>query len=194
MPFITEEIYSNLITEDESIMISEWPKALSGNYFPEAEKSMGLIMNAIRSIRNVRAEMNVPASKKANVIFVTENDEYKDILIDAERFFIRLVSAQNIEVRQNKENLPSNAVSAVINGIEIFMPLEDLIDIDREIERLEKEKVNLEQELERVNNKLNNEKFISKAPESIVKTENEKKQKYTDMYDKVIERIQSLKN
>ncbi len=192
MPFITEEIYMNLINDDESIMISKWPEYDEALCFSEDEKNMDLIMNAIKAVRNIRTEMNVPPSRKTKLIFVAEQKE-GSFLLSGTKFFLRLAGASEIEVRADKAGIPHSAVTAVIPGAEIFIPLEDLVDIQKEIERLEKEKENLEKELERVNGKLSNESFLAKAPAKIVEEERAKKVKYTQMYDKVMERLNSLK-
>jgi len=192
MPFITEEIYMSLINDDESIMISKWPEYDETLCFPEDEKNMELIMDAIKAVRNIRVEMNVPPSRKTKLIFVAEEKE-GSLLMSGTKFFLRLAGASETEVRADKAGIPQNAVSAVIHGAEIFIPLEDLVDIQKEIERLEKEKENLEKELERVNGKLSNESFVAKAPAKVVEEEKAKKVKYTQMYDKVIERLNSLK-
>jgi valyl-tRNA synthetase len=193
MPFITEEIYTHLINDGSSIMISEWPEYREDYNFSADEKRMQLIMDAIRNIRNIRAEMNVPLSKKAKLIFVAAGEEERGIIGEGRSFFERLAGASEISVKPDREGIPSNAVASVIPGAEIFIPLEDLIDIDREIERLEKEKANLEKELDRVNGKLNNEGFISKAPAKVIEEEKAKMVKYREMYDKVAERLNSLK-
>lgn len=192
MPFITEEIYRYLINSDASIMISAWPKYDEKLHFPEAEKDMQLIMNAIKAVRNIKVEMNVPPSRKTKLIFVAGPAE-SDILSGGVRFFERLAGASGIEVRADKAGIPQDAVAAVIAGAEIFIPLEDLVDIRKEIERLEKEKANLEKELERVDSKLNNESFVAKAPAKVIEEERAKKVKYADMYAKLIERLNSLK-
>lgn len=193
MPFITEEIYMHLIHEDKSIMISRWPEYRTEYDFPAEEKQMQLIMEAIRSIRNTRAEMNVPPSRKAKLIFVAVGEEEKNILLEGKTFFERLASASEVDVQQDKAGIPSDAVSAIIHGAEIYIPLEDLIDIEKEIERLEKEKVNLEKELERVNSKLSNQGFVAKAPAKVIEEEKGKQQKYREMYEKVAERLHALK-
>jgi len=193
MPFITEEIYRHLIGSDESIMISRWPEYREDHNFPEDEEKMVLIMDAIRSIRNTRAEMNVPVSRKAKVIFVAGDEDKKSMLSQAESFIQRLAGASDVVIQLDRNGIPSNAVSSIIAGAEIYIPLEDLIDIDKEIERLEKEKANLEKELERVNNKLVNQGFVAKAPAKVVEEEKEKKKKYQEMYDKVLERLNGLK-
>ncbi len=192
MPFVTEEIYSHLINNDESIMISAWPTYDEKLHYPEAEKDMQLIMDAIKAVRNIKVEMNVPPSRKNKLIFVAGPAE-SAILGSGTKFFERLAGASEIKVQPDKSGIPSDAVSAVIAGAEIFIPLEDLVDIKKELERLEKEKANLEKELERVDSKLNNEGFVAKAPAKLIEEEKAKKAKYTDMYEKLQERIASLK-
>ena len=192
MPFITEEIYNHLINQDKSIMISSWPVYDEKLNFPDAEKDMKLIMSAIKAVRNIKVEMNVPPSRKTKLIFVAGEAESK-ILNTGTKFFERLAGASEIAVQADKTGIPQGAVAAVIAGAEIFIPLEDLVDIQKEIERLEKEKANLEKELERVDSKLNNENFVSKAPAKVIEEERGKKVKYSEMYDKLMERLNSLK-
>jgi valyl-tRNA synthetase len=192
MPFITEEIYSHLITNDESIMISSWPEYSAGILYPEAERTMTYIMQVVKGIRNIRAEMNVPASSKAKAIFVTQDKTIKEAVLNEQSTFGRLASISEAVVQDNKEGIADNAVAVVVDGAVVYLPLEDLIDIDKEIKRLEKDKANLEMELDRVNKKLNNKGFISKAPQNIVESEKEKLKKYTGMYEKVIERINAI--
>jgi len=192
MPFVTEEIYRHLINNDESIMISAWPKYDEKLNFPEAQKDMELIMNAIKAVRNIKSEMNVPPSRKNKLIFVTGKAE-SEIINSGKRFFERLAGASEIVVQQDKTGIPADAVALVIPGAEIYIPLEDLVDFAKEIERLEKEKVNLEKELERVDSKLNNESFVAKAPQKVIEEEQAKKVKYSDMYEKLMERLNSLK-
>jgi len=192
MPFITEEIYRHLINDDESIMISKWPEYDKELDFPEAERDMELVMNAIKAVRNIKAEMKVPHSRKTKLIFVT-GDAEGAILNDSRKFLERLAGASDVVIRKDKEGIPQNAVAAVIAGAEIYIPLEDLVDIQKEIERLEKEKENLEKELERVNSKLNNQGFVAKAPSKVVEEERAKKAKYSEMYEKVMERLRNLK-
>jgi valyl-tRNA synthetase len=173
-------------------MISAWPTYDEKLYFPQDEKDMQLIMDAIKAVRNIKVEMNVPPSRKNKLIFVAGPAEGA-ILDSGTKFFERLAGASEITVQPDGSGIPSDAVSAVIAGAEIFIPLEDLVDIKKELERLEKEKANIEKELERVNSKLNNEGFISKAPAKLIEEEKAKKAKYTDMYEKVLGRIASLK-
>ena len=193
MPFITEEIWQHLPHhQEDSIMISSWPKIDYQSIDPDAESQMKEIMNAIRSIRNIRAEMEVPPSRKAKVVLVV-NRQDRSLFEGSRIYFERLAWASAVEVRENKEGIPSNAVSAVTGRVQIFMPLEDLVDIDKEMERLLREKRNLEKELERAENKLSNENFVKKAPPAVVAQEREKRDKYRDMMDKVLSRIESLK-
>ncbi len=192
MPFITEEIYRHLINGDESIMISAWPKYDEKLYFPEAEKDMQLVMDAIKAVRNIKVEMNVPPSRKNKLIFVAGAAE-ANVLAGGRKFFERLAGASEIVVQADKSGIPSDAVAAVIPGAEVYIPLEDLVDIAKEIERLEKERANLEKELERVVSKLGNEGFVAKAPAKVIEEERAKKAKYTEMYDKLMERLNGLK-
>jgi len=194
MPFITEEVYSHLITDDESIMISKWPEYSANTLYAEEEKLMGFIMDAVRGIRNIRAEMNVPASRKSKAFFVTTDRTIEDVLVQEQSTFTRLASLSEIVVQKDKSGIADDAVAVVVNGAEIYLPLEDLIDLQKELERLEKEKANLEMELDRVNKKLGNEGFVSKAPPAVIEGEREKLKKYTEIYEKIIERIQTLKN
>ncbi len=193
MPFITEEIYRHLINDGESIMISAWPKCDEKLHFPEAEKDMQLVMDAIKAVRNIKVEMNVPPSRKNKLIFVAGAAE-ANVLASGRKFFERLAGASEIVVQADKSGIPSDAVAAVIPGAEVYIPLEDLVDIAKEIERLEKEKANLEKELERVDSKLGNEGFVAKAPAKVIEDERAKKAKYTEMYDKLLERISHLKH
>lgn len=194
MPFITEEIYTHLVNDDESIMISKWPEYKEEYNFSTEEEKMNTIMSAIKNIRNVRAEMNVPPSKKAKTIFVAPKPEDQEIIKEGKMYFERLASSSEILIQPDKTDILEGAVAAVLPGIEIYLPLEDLIDIEKELERLEKEKVNLQKELDRVNAKLENQGFIAKAPAKVVEEEKAKKVKYQEMYDKVIERLNGLKN
>jgi valyl-tRNA synthetase len=192
MPFVTEEIYRHLINDDESIMISAWPVYDAGMEFAEDEKDMELVMDTIKAVRNIKAEMNVPPAKRIKLIFVAGESE-RTILKDGTKFIERLAGASEITIQADKAGVPDDAVTAVVPGAEIYIPLEDLVDIAKELERLEKEKENLEKELERVDGKLSNEGFVSKAPAKVVEEERAKKAKYGEMYEKVLARIASLK-
>jgi len=192
MPFITEEIYQNLYTEDESIMISSWPVYRDELNDPDAEEKMNTIMEAIRSIRNIKAEMKVPVTRKPKSIFVIQDQKTGTFFREEESTIIRLAGVSEFEILRDKNDIPQDAVSSVIKGVEIYIPLDELLDFEKEMERLLKEKENLENELDRVNGKLNNERFVSKAPADVVKAEREKLEKYSELYNKVIERIELI--
>ncbi|MCT8977320.1 valine--tRNA ligase [Clostridium sp. CX1] len=193
MPFITEEIYTHLYTDYESIAISKWPEYNESLKDEKAEKDMDYVIEAIKSLRNVRTEMNVPPSRKAKVLaFVTEN-EAVDAFKNGETYFQKLASASEVEFLDTKEAAPENVVSVVTRGAEMFMPLLDLVDLEKELERLNKEKEKLEKEIDRVEKKLANERFVAKAPKEVVEEEKAKGEKYKEMLQAVIVRLESLK-
>ena len=194
MPFITEEIWQHLPNNENPLIVSKWPEFREDLSFIKSEEAIEFIKTAIKGIRNARAEMNVAPSRKANIIFVTKDEEIKEIISQGERYFVNLASAEDIKILSNKDEIGEDNVSIVLDRAEAFLPLKDLIDFDKEMERLKKEKEKLEGELKRVRGKLSNEGFVSKAPEKIVNAEKEKLVKYKDMMDKVLERINSLKN
>ena len=189
MPFITEEIFGYLPTGEESIMISSWPEFDGKLCFEADEKRMNIVMNAIKAIRNVRTQMNVVPSKKAKVIIVTED---KSLFEGTEQFFEKLASASETVIQADKSGIDDNAVSAVSEGAELFIPLDELIDRDKELARLSDEKKRLEAEIKRVESKLGNAGFVAKAPEKIVSEEREKGEKYKEMLAKVIQSIESM--
>ncbi|EDU39376.1 valine--tRNA ligase [Clostridium sporogenes] len=192
MPFITEEIYTHLYTEYESIVISKWPQYKESLKDEKSEKDMEYIIEAIKSIRNVRTEMNVPPSRKAKLmIYLTEN-KAEGSFKEGEVYFQKLASASEVSFLEDKETSDKN-VSVVTRGAEIFIPLLELVDIEKELERLNKEKEKLEKEIDRVEKKLSNEKFVSKAPEAVVNEEKEKGEKYKAMLKSVLESLESLK-
>ncbi len=193
MPFITEEIFCNLQETEESIMISRWPEYKEEWDFAAEETAIETIKEAVRGIRNVRSSMNVPPSKKATVYVVSEKQEIRKIFEDGKLFFGALGYAGEVLVQENREGIADDAVSAVISDAVIYMPFAELVDISKEIERLEKEEQRLEKELARVNGMLNNEKFISKAPEAKIKEEKEKQAKYAQMMEQVKERLGQLR-
>ena len=189
MPFITEEIFGYLPTGEESIMISSWPEFDEKLCFEADEKRMNIVMNAIKAIRNVRTQMNVVPSKKAKVIIVTDD---KSLFEGTEQFFEKLASASETVIQADKSGIDDNAVSAVSEGAELFIPLDELIDRDKELARLNDEKKRLEAEIKRVESKLGNAGFVAKAPEKIVNEEREKGEKYKEMLAKVMQSIDSM--
>lgn len=193
MPFITEELFLNIQNEEESIVISEWPSFKPEWAFAENEKEIDIIKEAVRNIRNIRAEMNVAPSKKAQVFVVTENKEVAEVFEKAKVFFKTLSYASEIFVQANKDNVGEDAVSVVIHNAVIYIPFAELVDITKEIERLEKEQQKLEKEIERVVKKLANEGFVSKAPEKVIEEEKAKETKYRAMLTQVQERLSQMK-
>ncbi|HLR35540.1 MAG TPA: valine--tRNA ligase [Tissierellales bacterium] len=193
MPFITEEIWNHLPHIEEKLIVSDWPVYDERYSFEEAERRLKYIMEAIKGIRNARAEMNVKPSKKSKVIFVTEDESIVEILDYGKRYFMNLAYAEEIDIRNNNKCLDEDNVVIVVEKAEIYLPLEDLIDFEKEIERLEKEKEKLESELKRVEGKLSNKNFVNKAPKNIVDKEKAKKLKYNNMMEKVLERLKDMK-
>ncbi len=190
MPFITEEIYMNLQHNDESIMISEWPKYDEAKEYKTEQEEIELVKEIIKGVRNIRANMNVVPSRKASLIFVTENSK---AIEEGHDFIEKLASADKITIQTSKEGIPANAISLAVPGVEIFIPFDELVDIAQEIERLEKEKLTYENEIKRVDKMLSNEGFVAKAPAAKIEEEKNKKIKYEELLNKTIERIESLK-
>ena len=192
MPFITEEIFCNIQDEEESIMISSWPVYDEANNFAAEEKAIETIKEAVRNIRNLRADMNVAPSRKALVYVVSASDEVKNIFNNSLGFFGTLAYASEVKVQSDKAGIPEDAVSTVIPDAVIYIPFAELVDIDKEIERLKKEEGRLQGEIKRCNGMLNNEKFTSKAPQAKIDEEKAKLVKYTQMLEQVTERLATL--
>ena len=192
MPFITEEIFCTLQSEEESIMISNWPEFKDEWDNKAAENKAELMKALTRGIRNRRSEMNVAPSRKAKVYIVADDDVTKETLTSLVSSYQHLISASEVHVQSDKTGIEDNAVSVVIDKATIYMPLADLVDLAKEKERLAKEKKRLEGELKRVNGMLNNEKFMSKAPEAKINEEKSKLEKYQAMMSKVEEELAAL--
>ena len=186
MPFITEEIWQHLPHEGESIMISDWPKADKNLNFDEAARDMEKIMAAIKAVRNVRTEKNVPNSKKAKLIFVTKQG---DVFSQGKMFFEKLCSASETVITNDRSIVPETAVTAVVDGAEIAIPLDELVNKDEEIARLKKEQARLESEVKRASGKLNNPGFVQKAPAKLIEEEKGKLLMYEEMLAKVKESL-----
>lgn len=192
MPFVTEVIYQHLIHEDESIMVSAWPKPNPTLQFPQEEQEMTVLMEAIREIRNIRTRMNVAPSVKIHLIVVSEDPVIRQHFINGQAYLQHLAGISELKTQADKTGIPLTAVTAVFDGGEIYVPLADLIDLDQEISRLQKEKENLEDELKRVENKLSNRQFVEKAPKKVVMSEYDKQKRYQDMLSAVIDRLSLL--
>ena len=192
MPFVTEEIYCTLNPQEESIMISSWPVWTEERNFPEEEAGVEMIKEAVRSIRALRKDMDVPPSRKAEVYVVSDDAAVREVFENGKVFFATLGYASQVTVQADKTGIGEDAVSAVTPRAVIYIPFAQLVDIARETERLTKEEQRLTKELARVNGMLNNEKFISKAPQSKVDEEKAKLEKYTRMMEQVKERLEQL--
>ena len=190
IPFITEEIYTKLYNNDESIMISKWPEYSKNVDFDKEELAVEELKNIITGIRNIRVQRNIHPSKKSKLIFVTS--ESKEAVKNSESWLLKLGFGSEIEISGSKENLPQNAMSVLANGIELYMPFEDLVDISEEKERLQKEKERLESEIQRATKMLNNPGFVNKAPAEKVQEEKDKKTKYEDMLETVKNRLEEI--
>ncbi|NMF05608.1 valine--tRNA ligase [Clostridium beijerinckii] len=191
MPFITEEIFTHL-SDEETITTSAWPEFDEALVNKEAEDDMAFVIEAIKGLRNVRAEMNVPPSRKAKVICYIAEDA-KKAFNSGVAYIEKLASASEVEFISDKANVPANAVSLVVKGGELFMPLLDLVDKDKELDRLNKEAKKLEGEIDRIDKKLGNQGFVAKAPAAVVDAEKEKRVKYVEMLEAVKVRIEALK-
>ncbi|MBQ3573899.1 MAG: class I tRNA ligase family protein, partial [Clostridia bacterium] len=190
MPFITEEIWQALPHEGESIMISAFPTYNADFEDKESCEAMQIIMDSIKGIRNIRNEMNVPPSKKAKLFIVTEKAE---LFSAGSIFYTKLASASEVVICKNKDGIPENSVSVASPGGEFLLPLDDLVDKAKEIERLEKEKTRLEGEIKRVDGKLSNKGFTDKAPAAVVEEERKKGEQYKAMLAAVLDSLEKLK-
>ena len=187
------EIFCNLQDEEETIMLSAWPEYRADWDFTEVESRVEMIKEAVRAIRNVRTSMNVPPSKKAHVYVVSDKEEVRDAFTAGKNFFASLGYASDVQIQADKTGIADDAVSAVTADAVMYIPLAELVDIAKEIERLEKEEKRLQGELARVNGMLSNEKFISKAPAAKIEEEKGKLAKYTQMMEQVQERLSQLR-
>ena len=191
MPFITSEIYSRLVNyDDKDLMVTHWPKTKKRVEYNETKDFLENLKQIIIGIRNVRANMNVHPSKKANLIFVTK--DYQGQIKEAKEYIAKLGFGNEIIIQETKKDIPQNAISILADGMEVFMPFEDLVDLKEEKNRLQKEKEKLEKEVERGEKMLSNPGFTSKAPESKIQEEKEKLAKYEEMLKITAERLKNL--
>ena len=192
IPFVTEEIFCNLQDKEDSIMISAWPVYHAEREFAAEEKEVELIKEAVRQIRNVRTSMNVPPSKKATVYVVSENEDVRAIFEKSRVFFATLGYASQVIVQNDRTGIADDAVSAVIPHAVLYMPFADLVDIKKELARLNAEKERLDKEVARVEGMLSNERFMSKAPQAKIDEEKAKLANYTAMKEQVLIRLAQL--
>ena len=192
MPFVTEEIYSKLVPEEESLMMSSWPVYEEKWNDAENENILNHYKEIVRGVRNVRSEMNVPNSRKATIYVVCEDEKLAKGLAVLKESAMMMASAGDFIVQADKSGIADDAVSVVVPDATVYVPLEELIDFEQEKERLTKEETRLNKEIARSNGMLNNEKFVSKAPAAKVQEEREKLEKYEQMLAQVKERLAGL--
>ena len=174
-------------------MISNWPVFKDEWNFKANEEEIDLVKEAVRNIRNIRAEMNVVPSKKAHVFVVSADEDTREIFEKSKVFFKTLAYASDVTVQSDKTGIDDDAVSVVIENAVIYMPFAELVDIAKEIERLEKEKEKMLKEIERVEKKLSNQGFVAKAPQKVIDEEKAKGEKYKAILAQVEERLAQMK-
>lgn len=192
MPFITEEIWQNLPHQGESITTASWPKADPALTDREAADDMKVLVEVIRAVRNIRSEVNTPLSKKVDMFLKAKDEKTLKTLEGNRGYIVRFCNPENLQIGLEVD-APEKAMTAVVTGLEIIMPLEGLINIDEEIARLQKEKEKLDKEVERVQKKLSNEGFVKKAPEKVIEEERSKEKDYVEMREAVEARINELR-
>ncbi len=192
MPFITEELFLSVQSEEETIMLSPWPKFDERFSFKEQENNISLVKDAIKGIRNIRAELNVPPSKKAKLFIVSEDAGIRSVFELEKSYLATLGYASGIEVQADKQGISDDMFAVILPSAAVYMPFTDLVDIGKEIERLTKEKDKLVKEVERVVSKLANQGFVSKAPQTLIDEEKAKQQKYEGMLAEVEKQLLSL--
>jgi valyl-tRNA synthetase len=192
MPFLTEEIYCSLNPQEETIMLAQWPQYQEEWNFATEEAMMEKVKDLVRAIRNLRTDMDVPPSRKAKVFIVSEDDTVSGTFTTMQASYMNLISANAVVIAKDKSGIAEDAVSVVIPGAVVYMPLEDLVDMEKEKERLLKEQDRLAKELARSNGMLKNEKFVSKAPQEKIQEEKDKLAKYEQMMEQVKERLAQM--
>ena len=192
MPFITEEIWQHLPHEGSSIMKASWPSSQAGRSDAAAEAQMNLIMEAVKGIRNMRAEMNVPPGRRSEVILQAGSEEVRSVLQQNEGYFRQLAAAEPVTLPVVGAEKPENAMATVVAGLEVYLPLKGLIDVEKETARLSKERESLTKELARITGKLGNEGFMAKAPAAVVEKERAKAQECEDKLGAIRERMEYL--
>ncbi len=194
MPFITEEIFTTIQTKEPSIMISSWPVWREEFSFPEQEKDIEMIKNAVSGIRKMRNDRNVAPSRKSKVYVVSENEKVLEVFRKDQLFFETLAYANEVVLQKDQEGIPEGAVSVIEPFATFFVPMQDLMDISAEIERLTKELARLDGELKRSEKMLSNEKFLSKAPQAKIEEEKEKQENYRLQHASVEAMLQQMKS
>jgi valyl-tRNA synthetase len=192
MPMITEEIWQKLPIAEQSIMITSWPEYNEQEINKKAEEKMDLIMSVIKAVRNIRNEMKVDPGRKIEAILLADNNK-KQILKEGESYLKNLASIEDLTITTKLEDRPQPASTAIVEGVEVILPLEGMVDIEKELDRLKKELEDVKYEIERAKGKLANEGFVNNAPEKLVEGEREKVEEYKEKKEKLMERIEQLK-
>ena len=192
MPFITEEIFCTLHPEEDTIMLAKWPEYRADWNFPAEEEMLEHCKDLVKGVRNVRTEMDVPPSRKAKLYITSEDAGLRTVFEENKEVYVNLASTSEIIVQADKNGISEDAVSVVIPGAVLYLPLEDLVDFEKEKERLKKEQERLKKELARSKGMLSNEKFLSKAPEAKVQEEKDKLAGYEQMMEQVKERLAQM--
>jgi valyl-tRNA synthetase len=192
MPFVTEEIWEHIPHEGQSLVVAEYPETVSEFDDQEAITNMEMLIELIRSVRSIRLDANRPLSKKIDILIKTKGEKEKAFLVENRSFIERFCNPNELVIDTEVE-IPGEVKSTVISGAEVYLPLAGLVDIQEEIQRLEQEKAKWQQEMDRVEKKLANEKFVQNAPEKIVNAEKEKGQDYKEKYEAVTNQIKKLK-
>jgi valyl-tRNA synthetase len=192
MPFITEEIWQHIPHEGKSIMVSEWPKNEEGKVDEAAEVNMTAVMDTIKAIRNMRAEVNAVPGRKSEAVLHFADDKLAGIFKENEAYLRVLADAEPVVILSADEAKPENAMTAAVSGVEIYLPLKGLIDVEKETARLTKELENLDKEIKRAAGKLSNQGFVAKAPADVVEKERAKQKEYEEKKAVVAERLKYL--
>ena len=193
MPFITEEIWQKLPHSGETIMLAPWPTYDPALEFPDAHDRMVTVMEVTRTVRYLRSEVQLPPGKKVQVIIKADSESSLQTLAAGEAVLQKLAGLEKLTVLRELPEQPKQALAAVVGDLEVYLPLQGLIDIEQEIKRLEKELQKLEAEVARAEGKLNNQGFLAKAPQQVVAAERAKAESYRLQRDKIRERILSLR-
>ena len=192
VPFVTEEIFTTLQDEEETIMLSKWPVFEQKYNFEKEEKAIELIKTAVKNIRNIRTEMNVAVSKRIKTFVVSDKEEVRKIFEEGKVFFASLARASEVIIQSDKSGISEDAVCAAVQNGMIYMPFAELVDIEKEKQRLSREKERLVKEVDRVVKKLSNQGFVSKAPEKVIDEEKAKEEKYRALLAQVQQQLESL--
>ena len=194
MPFITEEIFTTIQSREETIMLSAWPVYREDFAFPHEEKGISMVKEAVRAVRNIRAERNVAPSRKAKIYVVSDSDEVLDTFREDEVFFKTLAFASDLELQKDKAGVPDGSISAVLPAETLYIPLADLLDVQAEIARLQKEEKRLQGALKRSAGMLSNEQFLAKAPAAKIEAEKEKQKQYEVQMEGVRKELEQLRS